>query len=150
MIWTQTEAAVDSEPVQDTAIEMTVLCRSPAQVAAALEVEGVTEIAVDFLEVHSGGKNRFHSVRRASRTILMQVFLPKSSLLIALSLRYIRSSRTRVSVSRVQIDVVSWLSHAFKLFCGVLGTGSPQQRDVLVCFFIPAGFDCSVASCSPQ
>ena len=48
----QTEAAVDSEPMQDTAIEMTVLCRSPAQVAAALEVEGVTEIAVDFLEVH--------------------------------------------------------------------------------------------------
>ena len=34
------------------AVQFSVLCRTPEQVAAAVRVESLTEVAVDFLEVH--------------------------------------------------------------------------------------------------
>ncbi|MCG6967417.1 MAG: U32 family peptidase [Chromatiaceae bacterium] len=65
-------------PATRRAATISLLCRSSAQVEAALAIDGIGEIVLDFLEVH-GLKEACQSVRRAGRRLVVatpRVFKP--------------------------------------------------------------------------
>jgi hypothetical protein len=69
---TASSSGAGAAPVDEPLLR--VLCRSPAQVAAALELPWVSEVILDFLEVH-GLKEAAASVRAARRRLV--VALPR-------------------------------------------------------------------------
>ena len=67
---TSGETLVAEEVSQQQKVKFSVLCRTPAQVAAAVAIEDLSEVAVDFLEVH-GLQNAVNSIRAAGKRVVV-------------------------------------------------------------------------------
>ena len=73
-----------AEPVLDTRPRLSLLCRSAEQVQAALQIDGLDEIIVDFLEVH-GLKPACESVKAAGKRLVVaapRIFKPGEQRLV--------------------------------------------------------------------